>query len=606
MMDEQTAAQLRQAFETDDEVCIGFGPDKLIGYDDAMQSEADIPHERQQFMESMAFWFRVSRHRPALERLVARHLGVHAARVKMSHLNMWRQGAFNVAIPMLVFDTKAAADAAHTPSPQGDMPPEVPDSLRRVMLRLPMPPRCAEAVYPGSILEKMRCETATYVWMQKNCSQIRIPHLFGLGFPDGTHWFASWMRWPLLSNYVAISVPQDECPVDSGYMILEHFGASFGQELSLMARDTRIVEDGVEYLPEPIQMLAQPAKMRNLFRGVSRIILALARVPQPRIGAFRFNDDGTISLDNRPVTADMFVLENARAPRTMSVDTTYTNVNEYVSDLQTFQEQKFLAAPNAAVEAADATYQMGIMAFLRAVTHHFVGGTSRWRNGPFVLYMSDANASNFMVDENWNVTGMYDLEWMFSAPADMPRVPSWLTWSSVDRISNPATDEYAAYNEARAAFAEVFAEEERLADTAALETALGGTTLSAVMEESWASKTFWFYSSLLSITGMTHVASHQILPMFVRTWEEKRDASASFADLAKLWSTAAADVIVKKVDDHTRHLVHVAALFGRAPPTYTASHDIETGAVDGGDVPYMEEKLSRDNKGNSKEITLQS
>lgn len=201
MMDEQTAAQLRQAFETETEVCIGFGPDKLIGYEDAIRSEADIPHERQQFMESMAFWFSVSRHRPALERLVARHLGVNAARVKMSHLNMWRQGAFNVAIPMLVFDTKAAADAAYTPSPQGDMPPTVPDSLRRVMLRLPMPPRCAEAVYPGSILEKMRCETATYVWMQKNCPQVRIPHLFGLGFPDGKH-VSEVATWLILKTLV--------------------------------------------------------------------------------------------------------------------------------------------------------------------------------------------------------------------------------------------------------------------------------------------------------------------------------------------------------------------------------------------------------------------
>lgn len=414
------------------------------------------------------------------------------------------------------------------------------------------------------------------------------------------------MRWPLLSSYVPISVPKEDCPVDSGYMILEHFGASFGQELSLMARETRVLEDEVEYLPEPTQMLAQPAKMRNLFRGVSRIILALARVPQPRIGAFRFNDNGTISLDNRPVTADMFVLENARAPRTMSVDTTYTNVNEYVSDLQTFQEQKFLAAPNAAVEEEDAKYQMGIMSFLRGVTHHFVGGTRRWRNGPFVLYMSDANASNFMVDEDWNVTGMYDLEWMFSAPADMPRVPSWLTWSSVDRISNPASDAYIAYNETRAAFAEIFAEEERRVDTAALEKALGGTTLSAVMEESWASKTFWFYSSLLSITGMTHVASHQILPMFVRPSEP----SAPFADLAKLWSTAAADVIAKKVEDHTKHLVNVAALFGLNPPTYVASsQDIEAGVFNGVvDVPqlHIDEKVVAQETEHSEGISLQS
>ncbi len=55
---------------------------------------------------------------------------------------------------------------------------------------------------------------------------------------------------------------------------------------------------------------------------------------------------------------------------------------------------------------------MSAMVFLRAAAHHFIEPGRR--NGPFFLFMSDANAGN--VDDEWNVTGMFDLEWIFSAP----------------------------------------------------------------------------------------------------------------------------------------------------------------------------------------------
>ncbi|CAK7236969.1 hypothetical protein SCUCBS95973_009788 [Sporothrix curviconia] len=601
------AALDEKVLRAGDKIRTDFG--NVVGYEDALQSGVDVVHESQQFRGVMSFWFRTSQpqQRLALERLVAQHLGVGAARVKISHTKMWRQGAFNLAIPVLVFDSKAAAEAARDPSLQagmnGDIPASVPDSVRRVVLRLPMAAKCAEATYPGSILEKMRCETATYVWMQQHCPDVRIPHLYGFGLPTGKHFvhashvffirrillsirrlLASWMGLPVTSRYLSVSVKKDDCPLDTGYMILEHFGPSFGQELPLKVRKAKVVAgSAVECLPEPIPILSEPTKMVNLFRGVSRIILSLARVPQPRIGAFRFNDDGTISLDGRPVTADMVVLENAGAPRTMAVDTTYSSVDEYVDELQTFHEQRFLAAPNAANSEDDAVYQMGTMSFLRAVTHHFIKGgksnsssatsntsntsnttntTSRRCKGPFVLSMSDNNQSNIMVDDDWNVTGIYDLEWIFSAPVDQPREPPWLTWSLVDSMVDTEHGGYEAYAATRAAFMAVFAEEERLADTKELEAALGGTTLSAIMEESWVGKTFFFYASLLSINGMTQVVRSQLWPMFFGS-ADARGLLDPYMTLTQAWAPKAVDVISKKMDDHAKHLAGVAALFGR-------------------------------------------
>jgi hypothetical protein len=34
----------------------------------------------------------------------------------------------------------------------------------------------------------------------------------------------------------------------------------------------------------------------NLFRGLARIILSMARLPLPQVGSFRFHDDGTLTL----------------------------------------------------------------------------------------------------------------------------------------------------------------------------------------------------------------------------------------------------------------------------------------------------------------------
>ncbi|KAL6869397.1 hypothetical protein ACO1O0_000722 [Amphichorda felina] len=47
-----------------------------------------------------------------------------------------------------------------------------------------MPHKLAEEQYPGTVDEKLGCEVGAYVWMKWNCSDVRIPHLYGFGFSD--------------------------------------------------------------------------------------------------------------------------------------------------------------------------------------------------------------------------------------------------------------------------------------------------------------------------------------------------------------------------------------------------------------------------------------
>ncbi|CRK10016.1 hypothetical protein BN1723_009123 [Verticillium longisporum] len=150
---------------------------------------------------------------------------------------------------------------------------------RKVVFRCPLPHKLAEARYPGSIDEKSSCEAGAYVWVEENCPEIRSLHLFGFGFMDGRHfthskyapffsrtWRQLWrfiykfFRLPLLSHYVW-NPPRHQ--VRSAYMVLEYLGHETGQPLSDTFDTYR--ENGTQ--------------RQRLFRGISRILLSLARIP---------------------------------------------------------------------------------------------------------------------------------------------------------------------------------------------------------------------------------------------------------------------------------------------------------------------------------------
>jgi hypothetical protein len=50
------------------------------------------------------------------------------------------------------------------------------------VIRFAMPIEVGEQPSPGIIDEKVRCEAATYAWMQQRCPAVPIPRLLGMGF----------------------------------------------------------------------------------------------------------------------------------------------------------------------------------------------------------------------------------------------------------------------------------------------------------------------------------------------------------------------------------------------------------------------------------------
>jgi len=60
------------------------------------------------------------------------------------------------------------------------------------------------------------------------------------------------------------------------------------------------------------EKMEDPERRRNLYHGLARIMLRLAKVPLPRIGSWTMDNDGDITLTNRPVF-DLQILWNRHA-----------------------------------------------------------------------------------------------------------------------------------------------------------------------------------------------------------------------------------------------------------------------------------------------------
>lgn len=332
-----------------------------------------------------------------------------------------------------------------------------------------------------------------------------------------------------------------------GYMILEHLGPEFGEVIPLVIRD-----------PETPAHGGDDTRRRNLYRSISRIMLSIARVPQPQIGAFRFDPaNGTIALASRPVTCDMAMLENEGVPRVMQPGVLYTSARAYVEKLLAFQDARFRSLANSVTGREDCESQMSVQVLFRAVADHFRNSDA----GPFRLCLTDFNAANFFIDKDWNVTAMYDLEWMVALPLSMHEAPHWLTWKNLGQCAGKHYDEFSV---ARADFMEVFRAEEDAQNNKHVACVGGNTpTISNAIDASWTSGRCWFNASLLSVNGLYLITQYRLRHVFGLEEPVGRE-------YWHLWAPKADAVVDQKVRDRTEYIANLALLFGRDPPVEAA------------------------------------
>ncbi|CAK7231528.1 hypothetical protein SCUCBS95973_007945 [Sporothrix curviconia] len=513
---------------------------------EALKLDEDVPFAVSRVQALRDFEEQLWQRRSSITALVRHHLGLglgtdgdkDACRVLPQA--QWRRGRFNVCVFVSV---SVAAGAAK----------------QIVVFRCPKPHELFSHGTPSGVAEKMASEVANYAWIDEHCPDLRIPHLFGFGLDGQRHYThvrqlsgltrsynQTWrsihrqLQRPLVSKFVE-NTPAAGALLDVAsafpytYMILEFIGLETGQMLS-----------------NTFTAHSDPAKMARLSRSIGRAMLALARVPLPRIGSLSFCTDGTISLAGRPVTAAVAIAENEndhemarrresqsesqsgspnennnqnenqnenqngsqnedpngtgirtmarrmpeptsereseQAPGRKSEQGTnkgpdedqnkdqnedqsksqnkhaqtaaiplgavYDNTDSFVSDMLTFHDQRLVQQPYAVRDDSDCRFQMAVLAVLRILAPRYV--RPEHRGGPFVLQFTDLHASNILVDDDWNITCIIDLEWMCALPREMLAVPYWLTGCTIDIIID---DEYDRFNKVRHAFLQILKEE---------------------------------------------------------------------------------------------------------------------------------------------------
>ncbi|KAF2453057.1 hypothetical protein BDY21DRAFT_388290 [Lineolata rhizophorae] len=432
-----------------------------ITLEDALTEDSDVLHELSYPEKRLDFYVYLSEHRQHLEELVSFHLGVPKETCKAARdFREWVHGSFNACVPVYVDETAKC--------------------------------RVKKSQFPGNAEEKLRCEVATYIWIENNCPDISIPRLRGFGFPSGRcftalenkpilrriAWFFQrttlWLfGYPTPSQYIGRQSPFSP---DSGYLIVD------------------CVEEG-EMLSESWNLLHHDRKRRaNLFAGLSRIMLSLARVPFPRIGPLTIDNCGVLSLACRPLTCILQQLENFGIPTDIPKDRTYVTADARIRYM-----------PNSIHNTLDGQAQLSALTMMRSLLPHFTDRDLRW--GPFILMLTDLHQSNIFVSNDWHVTAIIDLEWACALPIEMLHPPYWLTGVAIDRIV-----------------------EEEL----------------EIMRKGWEIGNFWYFSALDCLNGLYSLYMSHIQRIFAAT----EDSGPKFdRTVSAYWTANTAEFIAAKVRD---------------------------------------------------------
>ena len=319
------------------------------------------------------------------------------------------------------------------------------------------------------------------------------------------------------SNLSRYTVHQSRNHAPFSYTLLEYISSNVGEMLS---ETWDKFQDDTE-------------RRRRLYGGIARIMLSLARIPQPAIGSFQFRDDCSVTLTNRPLTGPLIRLENSGTPRTIQTSDIYSTTDSYVSDMLTHYDNSFLTNPNATFCENDCRNQMAGKTILRALSHHFI--KREYRHGPFFMQLTDFHTSNIFVDEDWNIRCMLDLDFVNALPREYMSTPYWFAHRFLNQIDGDL------YDRRRQEFAMIFVEEERNIGQSDL-------PLSKVMEEMWNSRGLWFWYCLRYVNSMDYITTKYLCPKFSINLEQE-----SSNVLSKLWCKENDDIVKTSIENYCKY-----------------------------------------------------
>ena len=290
----------------------------------------------------------------------------------------------------------------------------------------------------------------------------------------------------------------------------------------------------------------------NLQRGLAQILLSLAAVPLPRIGAFRLDDNGYIHLDNRPLSAEVIMQENEDFPLIMSRHETYARVDDFVlAHLDAFNN-RLLHQPNTVTNEIDGRFEMAGLAGARAIFPQMLRKDLRF--GPFVCSLTDLHRSNIIVDNDWNIVRIIDLEFACSWPLEFQQPPYWLGGQCADEIDPTSFSPY------HKRFIQILEEQEELLTIRTPEK------LSSIMRHAWATGTFWLTLAIQDPMIFSSIFWYCVLPHRLNL---TIDHTTDFTLLGNLWGSP--NIIQKKLQDHDQYLKKLDSIFEEYDPDTSES-----------------------------------
>ena len=126
--------------------------------DDNMLVKLERPRLQREFFDYL------ESHTTEIKGLVAQQLSLRQhQQCIVADRSEWLHGDFNACVPVTVSNWRA----------------------QKLLVRCPFPYMFKGLRGSDNVDEKIRCEAATFAWVERNCSQVPIPRLRGFGLPSG-------------------------------------------------------------------------------------------------------------------------------------------------------------------------------------------------------------------------------------------------------------------------------------------------------------------------------------------------------------------------------------------------------------------------------------
>ena len=274
-------------------------------------------------------------------------------------------------------------------------------------------------------------------------------------------------------------------------------------------------------------------------------MLSLGRIPLPRIGSFALDNEGVLSLSNRPLTLQIHQLENEGIPTDIDRDITYPAIESYLHDLLALHDNRLRYQPNSINDEVDCEGQLAVLTAMRSLLPHFIQRDRRY--GPFRFTLTDIHMGNIFVRHTGHIACLIDLEWACCLPTETWHPPYWLTNRHVDQLIG---DHLAPFNEMRVEFMNAFEHEERLLSQPGQDR----SPYTTVMNKGWENGMFFYFHALDNLCGLSSLFYQHIQPMFARSHLLDPALEEAFQQIfSRYWATGVERFVSMKVDERQRY-----------------------------------------------------